>query len=103
MFQTQLEKFMNKKTQKEVKPVDERKQFMAIRYQIRNGRIRLMDSCAQREDSAATTKEQAMEDAQNALTQRDRHYPCDGVMIFESVGIVRPKKIEVEVENIPLV
>lgn len=94
---------MSKKTQKEVKPADERKQFMAIRYQIRNGRIRLMDSCIQREDYTAVSKEQAIKEAQDTLTHRDRHYPCDGVMIFESVGIVKPKKIEVDVETIPLV
>lgn len=96
------------KTPKAKLPKDERKMFIAVSYRLQNGKLKLQNYIGK--DASGGINEpfesqaEAITKAQDYLTTQAAGYhgAPDGVLIFESVALVKPKKIEVEVETFPI-
>lgn len=90
-------------------PKDERKQFFAAAYVIEGGKIKIRSlmgtrSGSERHECPIESREQAREEATKYLSGvRGGHtWPVEGVLIFESVEVIKPKKVEVEIEQIDI-
>ncbi len=88
-------------------PVDERKYFLCAGYRLRPGskKLELTGLDGRSTESAFATKEETVTWAKDYLSRPNTHAhyrDIDGVLVFESVAAVRPKKIEVEIDEIAL-
>lgn len=89
-------------------PKDQRKLFFAASYKLQNGKLKLQSFIGKDASGGANepfeTQAEAVTRAQDYLTHQASGYhgAPDGVLIFESVALVKPKKIEVEVESFPI-
>lgn len=79
---------------------DERKRFFLAGYRLRNADKKIeFTRIGLATELSEITKEEALKRAQEYLSKLSRHthyYPIDGIMIFESVAVVRLKQVKVE-------
>lgn len=95
---------MNRKNKTPAKPKDERKLFFAASYKLEGTKLKFQNFVGKENTPVPfDTQEDALKAAQDFLSQqRSSHYTPDGVLVFESIALVKPKKIEVEIESFPI-
>lgn len=85
-------------------PVDERKHFLVRGYRLSAGskKLELLRLEGHSPDSPFTSKEETLSWARDFLSRpaQHTHRDIDGVLVFESVAAIRPKKVEVEIDEI---
>lgn len=88
-----------------VAPVTPKKRFFLAGYRLGNANKKIEFTRIDVGSQPNTNKEEALKRAQEYLSKLSRHthyYPIDGIMIFESVAVVRLKQVEVEIDMIAL-
>lgn len=83
-------------------PVDERKHFLVRGYRLSAGskKLELFRLEGHSPDSPFTSKDETLSWARDFLSRPAQHRDIDGVLVFESVVAIRPKKVEVEIDEI---
>lgn len=79
------------------------KQFIVAPYKMDGNKLRVINFLSRGDsDSPIKSREDALAAAKDYLTRvrRGHNYYATGVLIFESVQIVKPKQVEVEIELI---
>ena len=86
-------------------PVDERKHFLVRGYRLSAGskKLELFRLEGRSPDSPFTSKEETLTWSRDFLSRPNQHthHDIDGVLVFESVAAIRPKKVEIEIDEIP--
>lgn len=79
-------------------PATPKKRFFLAGYRLRNADKKIEFTRIDVDSQPNTNKEEALKRAQEYLSKPSRHthYPIDGIMIFESVAVVRLKQVKVE-------
>ena len=95
---------MATRSKKPAVPKDERKHFIVRGYRLSAGskKIELFRLEGHSPDSPFTSKEETLSWARDFLSRpiQTTHRDIDGVLVFESVTAIRPKKVEVEIDEI---
>lgn len=96
---------MASKTKTPAPPVDERKHFIVRGYRLTAGskKLELFRLEGRSPDSPFTSKEETLTWSRDFLSRPNQHthHDIDGVLVFESVAAIRPKKVEIEIDEIP--
>lgn len=82
-------------------PATPKKRFFLAGYRLRNADKKIeFTRIGLATELSEITKEEALKRAQEYLSRPS--YPIDGIMIFESVAVVRLKQVEFEIDTIAL-
>lgn len=86
-------------------PKDERKQFFIAPYVLESGKLRIRTMLGKQGQNSHTpleSRDEAIAEAQSYLSGigGGHSYPITGILVFESVQVIKPKKIEIEIEQL---